>query len=412
MKYDVIVIGGGPAGMMAAGRAGELGARVLLLEKNQQLGRKLLITGGGRCNISNNIFNPKILADCFGDNGRFLISAFNKFGVKEIINFFNDHGVATKVEKDNQIFPVSNNANDALRALQNYLKESNVKIKFSSEVKKIVSAKNIITKIILQDGQELTADNFIMATGGKSYPATGATGDAYSWLKQLGHKIITPRPALTPIWLRENYGQQLEGLSLSQVRVVLIQNKKRIASLTGDIIFTSQGLSGPAIINISRHVKDLQKQESFLEIDFLPAINNEDLDKKLQLVFAANSNKLIKNILGTLVAPKLADLFVDLAQINQNKKSNGLTRDERHKIIKLLKSFELKIGGLGDFNKAIITAGGVDLKEIDPKSMRSKIISNLLVAGEILDIDGPTGGYNLQVCWSTGYVAGENSTEK
>ena len=419
MKYDVVIIGGGPAGIMAAGRAGELGARVLLLEKNERLGKKLLITGGGRCNITNNIIDPKLIAANFGPTGKFLISAFNKFGVKEIIDFFNNRGVTTKIEKDNQVFPISNRSAEVLQALTAYLKEGQAEIKLSAEVKKIITDKNKITKVILTSGQKIEADKFIIATGGKSYSITGSTGDAYAWLKKLGHTIIPPRPALVPIILKEKFIKKLEGLSLSQIQITLFNEQKKIISLNGDAIFTARGLSGPAILNLSRYINeksissDINSKASAanfsLSIDLFPEINREELTKKLQSLLTKNGNKLFRNVLGNLVPLKMADLLNELAKISPNKKANAINKDDQNKIIELLKSFELEIDCLDNYDKAIITAGGVDLKEIDPKTMRSKIISNLFLAGEILDLDGPTGGFNLQVCWSTGYVAGENT---
>lgn len=412
MRYDVIIIGGGPAGIIAAGRAGELGARVLLLEKNERLGVKLLITGGGRCNLTNYILDPKILASNFGPSGKFLISAFNKFGAKDIIDLLSDYNVPTKIKKNNQVFPLSNKATDVSQALKNYLKQSRVEIKLGSQVKKIITRQSNIAKIELADGQILTAANYIIATGGKSYPATGSTGDGFAWLKKLGHHIIPLRPSLVPIITKEKFIKQIEGVSLEQAKICLLADQKKIISFSGDLIFTSQGLSGPAILNLSRYVNGGQGKKQWLEIDFVPEISQDELDKKFQNILASNGNKQLKNILDIFIPQRLANTIINLIPINPEILGNAIDKEKRKKIIKLLKSFQLEIKGPDDYSRAMVTAGGIDLKEVDSKNMRSKIISNLFIAGEILDIDGPTGGFNLQACWSTGYVAGENAIQK
>jgi hypothetical protein len=406
MKYDVAIIGGGPAGMMAGGRAGELGFKVVLLEKNSKLGIKFISTGGGRANLTN-LKSDRALAEKFGENGKFLLSGFSKFGPEELLEFFNSRGLKTKVEDENRVFPESNLANDALKILLDYLKAGEVEVKFNSAVKKIIAKENKIEKVILNNNTEIIADNFIICAGGKARPATGSTGDAYTWLKQLGHTIIEPRPALTPIILKDKFIKDLEGLSLKGVKICCFKKDKRVCSGVGSAIFTSNGISGPTILNLSEVIGREDLKDLILKIDFFPELDFTDLDKKLQQEFASG-NSLFKNALSKLVQPKLVETMVKLSGIKQDKKLNLITKEERKTLIHLLKEFNLSIAGLESFDKAIVTAGGVDLKEVDPKTMKSKIISNLYLAGEILNLTGPTGGYNLQLCWTTGYVAGDN----
>ena len=407
MKYDVAIIGGGPAGMMSAGRAGELGARVILLEKNNNLGSKLLITGKGRCNITNNTDENRELIKRFGKNGRFLYSALHKFGVNEIIDFFEKRGVKTKVERGNRIFPESDKAQDVLDVLINYLKESKVGIKTNAEVKKIIKKDHKIEKIILIGGREIIADKFVICTGGKSYPATGSTGDAYKWLKQLGHNIIEPRPSLAPVIAKEKIVKDLEGLSLKNVEISIFEKGKKIDSRFGEAIFTADGLSGPIILDLSKRIGEELPGDIELKIDFKPALDFKTLDQRVQKDFQERSNKLFRNSLDNLLPQKIIPVIVKLSKIDSEKKVNLITKEERKRLLHLLKEFTLSVKSLYGYDKAIITAGGVDLKEVDPQTMKSKIVDNLYFAGEVLDLDGPTGGYNLQVCWSTGFVAGE-----
>jgi len=409
MKYDVAIIGGGPAGMMAAGKAGEFGARVVLIEKNPNLGVKLLVSGKGRCNITNNTDEPREMINRYGRNGKFLFSAFHKFGVKETINFFESRGVETKVERGNRIFPVSDKSRDVLDVLIDYLKKSKVEIKINTAVKKIIANKNKIEKIILYNGGEIIADKFIICTGGKSYPAMGSTGDGHQWLKKIGHTITTLYPVLTPVIVKEKLVKELEGLSLKNVEISIYKDNKKIDSRFGEAIFTNNGMSGPIILDMSKKINEELGDKLKLQIDFKPALDFATLDKRLQKDFQEMSNKMFKNSLDKLLPQKLISVIIKLSGIDPDKKVNLITKDERKKLLHLLKEFSLEIKGVVGYEKAIVTAGGVDLSEIDPKTMKSKLIDNLYFAGEILDLDGPTGGYNLQVCWSTGYVAGESA---
>ena len=411
MKYDVVVIGGGPAGMMAAGRAGEKGGKVVLIEKNRKLGLKLFLTGKGRCNIAHQETNLREFVNKFGLNGKFLFSPLSKFSIEDTINFFKKRRVHLKVERGNRIFPVSDSSRDVVRALVGYLIKSKVDIKTGTEVKKIMYSSGKIKKIILKDGQEILADNFIICTGGKSYPITGSTGDGYRWLKKIGHTISKLRPALTPLILKEKFIKDLEGLSLKNVDISLYRDNKKIDSRFGEAIFTSIGISGPIILDLSKRVGlEIEKEgDLILRIDFKPALDFTKLDQRIQRDFKKTNNKIFKNSLDDLLPQKLIPVILKLSGVNLSKKVNLITSLERKKILHLLKEFDLHIKGLDDYRKAIITSGGVKLNEIDPLAMKSKIIPNLSLAGEVLDLDGPTGGYNLQVCWTTGWVAGDKA---
>ena len=410
LKYNLAVIGGGPAGMMASGTAGALGARVVLLEKNPLLGIKLMVTGKGRCNITNVEDETRKLVEKYGPQGKFLFSALNKFNTKDTVDFFESLGVQIKVERGGRIFPKSDMAKSVLDALKLYLKNGNVEIKYNSAVKKIIAQKGKIEKIILTDNSEIIADKYLIATGGKSYPKTGSTGDGYKFLKELGHTIIEPRPSLTPIIIKEKFISALEGLSLKNVEVSIWNNKK-IASRFGEALFTASGLSGPVILDLSKIIGENLKTDLGLKIDFKPALDEDTLDKRIQRDFTDAGKKMFKNSLNQLLPQKLIPIIIELSKIPENKKISEITKMERQNLVKLLKEFPLTITGLIGYEKAIITAGGVSLKEVDPSTCASKIISNLYLAGEVLDIDGPTGGYNLQVCWSTGHLAGESAVK-
>lgn len=397
--------------MMAAGRAGELRASVVLLEKNNKLGIKLLMTGGGRCNITNQAIESKNLVDIYGKNGKFLFSALSGFGVSEVIDFFQASGVKIKTEQNGRVFPVSNSAKDILDALKRYLSDSGVKVKTGSDVKKIISRDNKIEKVVLANGEEILADKYIICVGGKSYPASGSAGDGYAWLKKLGHEIVKLVPALTPIIVKNKIVKELEGLSLTDAEVVLYKDNKKITAGRGEMIFASNGLSGPLALNLSREVGRLLSLKMLLRIDFYPDYSQTELDQKMQVDFKTDSNKTFKNLLSKSLSPRLALAVLQTLKINPDKQVNSVSKEERRQVVRLLKEFSLEIAGVGDFDRAMVTAGGIKLSEVDPKTMKSKLIDNLYLAGEILDLDGPTGGYNLQICWSTGYRAGESATQ-
>jgi predicted Rossmann fold flavoprotein len=408
-NYDVAVIGGGPAGMMAAIRAGELGKKVILVEKNNEPGAKLLLTGKGRCNITHAEFNLRKLVLEYGKNGDFLFSPFSFFSVRNTIDFFENLGLKIKVERGKRAFPESDKAKDVLDVLVAKLKKSGVEILCGSEAKGFEKQGNKITKLLLKNG-EIIAKNYIICTGGKAFPGTGSTGDGFDWVTNLGHKVTELAPALVPIKIKEDYGKELQGLSLKNVEIGVFQNGKKEVSEFGECLFAHFGLSGPIILDISKKAGELLKEgkvEIFL--DMKPALDLQTLDKRLQRDFTKYSNKLFKNSLDDLLPQKMIPLIIRLSKIDPEKKVNSITKTERYDLVKLLKGVKMEAEGLLDFREAIVTSGGIFLKEIDGKTMKSKLVGNLFFAGEILDIDGPTGGYNLQVCWSTGYLAGNSA---
>lgn len=419
-KFDVAVIGAGPAGMMAAGAAAESGAKVILLEKNQQLGRKLLSTGNGRCNITNAEFNLRKLVENYGKDGKFLFHAFSVFGPKEVIDFFEELGVKTKIEKDNRVFSVSEKAVDVLNALKRYLIENKVNISLDSKVSRIIFKDNKIEKLVV-GGREIIANKYIFCTGGKSYPITGSTGDGFKWASDSGHSISELLPALVPIKVkpasakgygeaRENWVKDLQGLTLRDVKISVSQNNKKHFQEIGDILFTHFGLSGPAILNISKIIGELLKQgEVKLYLDLFRNLNIEDLDKKIQEKINKNPKKSVKNFFADFMPQRFVPVFIKNLGIMTDKQANNITKKERKAIANLLKNIEVVATELLGFDLAMVTSGGVLLKEIDDKTMKSKIINNLFFSGEIINIDGKTGGFNLQACWSTGYLAGKNA---
>ena len=393
--------------MIAAGRAGESGAKALLLEKNSSLGIKLLITGHGRCNITNKTDSPREMAEKFGRNGKFLISAFSRFGVKETIGFFENRGIKTKVEKNNRVITGSDKAEDVLNALIAYMEKGGVEVKFNAEVRSIEASNSRIDKVTLSTGEEVFAGRFIVCTGGKSYPATGSTGDGFEWAKALGHTVVRPAPSLTPVILRDEFIKELEGLSLRDVRVTAYKDKRKFDSSVGEAVFTARGMSGPLIINMSKTIRKELPGDVVLKIDLVPELDLIELDLKLLKDFQEAPNRQIKNCLDMLLPQKLVPVIMKTAGVDPEKKANRVTKEERKELLRLIKEFEVHVAGLHGFEKAVITSGGVELSEVDSRTMKSKLIENLYFAGEVLDLDGPTGGYNLQVCWSTGYCAGE-----
>jgi predicted Rossmann fold flavoprotein len=410
-QYDLAIIGAGPAGMMAAVRASECGANVILLEKNQMPGIKLLMTGKERCNITNAESDVLKFAAHFGKKGKFLLSALHRFGMKETIGFFHKNQLQTITEQGGRIFPASNKAGDVLELFLRLIERKNVTLLTNCRIKKITKKQDTIERIVL-DNAEIKAGNYLISTGGLSYPRTGSTGEGYKWAKQLGHKVIKPEPALTPILVKEKWVSELEGLSLKNVRISVYQNNRKKDDRFGEALFTGFGMSGPIILDISKSIGQLLVNgETKLFIDFKPALDLNMLDKRILRDLETYNKRAIKNLLPELLPGKMITIILKQADIYPDKKGHSITKDERKKLRLLIKQFPLTVKALSGFNRAIITAGGVALKEIDPKTMRSRIIKNLYFAGEILDLDGPTGGYNLQVCWSTGYLAGENAAK-
>ena len=413
----VVIIGGGPAGMIAGIKAAKEGNKVYIYEKNKMLGKKLLITGKGRCNITSSIDMDEFIKNVPG-NGRFLYSAFQSFTNQDIINLLKENGVKVKEERGNRIFPVSDSAQDVLNALIKELKKNNVQIREDSAVEKIVVKDGIVKGIVLKNKQEIDADKVILATGGKSYPGTGSTGDGYKMVEKLGHTITKVQGSLVPLEADLDICKELQGLSLRNVGILIkdIQNNKKIYEDFGEMLFTHIGVSGPTILSGSAHILRYKNIDELLRegkvklyIDLKPALTEEVLNSRLLRDFEENKNKAFKNSLDNLLPKKMIDMVIELSNINENKKVNEITKEERLNLIRLLKNFEVTIDGFRPIEEAIVTAGGINIKEINPKTMESKLVSGLFFAGEVIDVDAYTGGFNLQIAYSTGYVAGTNS---
>lgn len=407
-KFDTVVIGGGPAGMMAAIGASENGGHVLLLEKNATLGRKLLITGKGRCNITQVSCDDKEFVEKLGKKGRFMFSSLNAFGPQDVIDFFEKNGVETRVERGGRVFPVSDDAKDVLKVLTQVMKKNGVKILTGKKVLGFDVKGGKIESVKIE-GSEFLADKFVVATGGKSYPVTGSTGDGYSWAKELGHTIVDPRPSLVPLKVKEQWVKDLQGLSLKNVRLNVFQNEKKVDSRFGEMLFTHFGISGPIVLDVSKKIGELLKDGGVeLSVDLKPALDFGQLKQRLQRDFNNNPKKSFRNYLPDLLPKKMVEVMLELSEIEPDKQLCVIGGDEKKKLTSLLKDLRMEVEGLLDFDHAIVTTGGVDLRQVDSKTMQSRIVENLYFAGEILDLDAPTGGFNLQICWSTGYVSGSN----
>lgn len=415
---DVIVIGGGPSGMMAAISASQKGKKVLLLEKNSSLGKKLLITGKGRCNVTSSLPIEEFIKNTPG-NGKFLYSSYNSFTNKDIINFLEKQGLKLKEERGNRIFPVTDKAKDVLDCFEKKLKQLNVKILYNQKVIEILTLEeNKIKKVmgVKTENNTFYADKVILATGGKSYPLTGSTGDGYELAQKIGHTITKIRPSLVPLstYNLELLGN-LQGLSLKNVKIKFVDRCKNkvIYEDFGEMLFTHFGVSGPVILSGSAHLVRyknidnlMQNKKLVLEIDFKPALSEEQLDSRILRDFSAEKNKAFKNSLDKLLPQKLIPVIIKLSEIDENKQVNSITKEERLALVRLLKCFEVHIKNFRKIEDAIITSGGINIKEINPKTMESKLVSGLFFAGEVIDVDCYTGGFNLQVAYSTGYVAG------
>ncbi len=412
-NYDLIVIGGGASGMIAAGRAGERGLRVLLIEKNAQLGRKILITGNGRCNILNNIEDEHMLLEKYGNSKPFLYSLFAKFGRKDAYDFFDLHGLPLVIEENNRVFPKSQNAQDVVDFLSDYMRKSNAEIKMGGVVNSI-QAKDGSIESITCNGEVFTADEYIFATGGTSRPETGSTGDGYKWLSQLGHTVISPTPSLVPLSVREKWPKELSGISLENMRISFFVNGKKEFKLDGRLLFTHFGISGPLILNSASKVSKLLSIGTVTaEIDMFPSKDIADLERQIISVFDENKNKSLKNIVSELVPAGMGKGILTLlaAHLDTETKVHSITKEDRKKIVNLFKALPITITGLMGLDRAIVADGGLPLTEVDMKTMRSKKVNNLFVTGDLLHINRPSGGFSLQLCWSTGYVAG-SSVEK
>ena len=411
----MIVIGAGAAGMMAAIAASENGAKVTLLEHNEKTGKKVFITGKGRCNITNACETEKFF-DHVISNGKFLYSAFYRLDNQAVIRFFEEAGCKCKEERGERIFPVSDHSSDVIAALNRKMTQNKVDVRLHTKVKELLfeetEERKEVVGVILSSGQKLCADKVIVATGGKSYEATGSTGDGYRFAIDAGHSIKEIKPALVPFTVEETWCMTMQGLALKNVGILLQSGKKKIYEGFGEMLFTHFGVSGPLILSASSHyVKKYLGQPVTLSIDLKPALTKEQLDKRILRDFEKNKNKQFKNSLDGLLPAKMVPVIIKLSGILPEKKVNEITKEERAGLVDLLKNLTMHINGTRDFKEAIITQGGINVKEINPSTMESKIIKNLYFAGEVLDLDAVTGGFNLQIAWSTGYLAGVSAAE-
>ncbi len=402
----VIVIGGGPAGMMAAYAASCQGHAVTVLEQNEKLGKKLFITGKGRCNITNAGDMDNLFANVMS-NRKFLYSAFYTFDNEQVLSFFENQGLRTKVERGNRVFPLSDHSSDVIAALSRALKSQNVDIRLHTKVQSLLIRDEAACGVVLSDGKTVEADDVIVATGGISYPSTGSTGDGYRMAEESGHALVECTPSLVPFETKEDWVKDLQGLSLRNVTVSIYHGKKKLYEDFGEMLFTHFGVSGPLVLSASGMIKPIQfKQELCMYIDLKPALDAEQLDKRILREFDAAMNKQFKNVIGSLMPAKMIPVVIRLSEIDPDKKVNEVSREERQHLVQLLKRLPLTINGLRGWNEAIITKGGVSVKDINPSTMESKKVSHLFFCGEVLDLDALTGGYNLQIAWSTGYLAG------
>ncbi len=407
---NIIVIGGGPAGMFAAIAAAENGHKVTLLEKNEKLGKKLYITGKGRCNITNASDMEVLFANVM-TNAKFLYSAFYAYDNQRVIDFFEENGLATKVERGNRVFPVSDHSSDVIATLAKVLRQKGVEVCLHTQVKEILTEacgeETKVSGVLLANGKQMSADDVIVATGGFSYQTTGSTGDGYRFAKALGHEVTDIYPSLVPFEAKEDYVKEMQGLSLRNVQVRIYQNKKLLYDEFGEMLFTHFGVSGPLMLSASALLEPKQtSQELQMEIDLKPALTVEQLDKRVLHDFEEAKNKQFKNSIGKLFPAKMIPAILELSGIDPDKKVNEITKEERAGFIRLIKAFPVTLTGLRSFKEAIITKGGIKVKEVNPSTMESKLVRHLYFCGEVLDLDALTGGYNLQIAWSTGYLAG------
>ena len=407
----VIVVGGGAAGMFAAIAAAKNGHQVTLYEKNEKLGKKIFITGKGRCNITN-AADMEELFDAVVTNSKFLYSSFYGYTNQNVIDFFEDAGVPVKIERGNRVFPISDHSSDVIRALEREMKKVGVKVCLNTEVKSVEAEKGKFNKVVLKDTTTQAADACIVATGGLSYRSTGSTGDGFRFAENVGHKVTQCFPSLVPMETKEPWICELQGLSLRNVEAKILDGKKELYKDFGEMLFTHFGVSGPLIISASSYVgkkfmdKNGQKKELTLEIDLKPALTEEQLDQRVLRDFEENHNRQFKNAITKLFPTKLSPVMLELGGIDPEKKVNSIEKEERKQFVHLIKHFRMTLTGLRGYLEAIITKGGVNVKEIDPGTMESKLVKGLYFAGEVLDLDALTGGFNLQIAWSTGYAAG------
>lgn len=407
-----IVVGGGAAGMMAAIKAAEAGAEVTLFEKNEKLGKKIYITGKGRCNVTNDCEPDNFFANVVS-NPKFMYSAYYSFDQTRVMELIEENGCALKVERGNRVFPVSDHSSDIIKALARALESKKVKIFLNKEISKLIVEDGVAKGVADSKGKEYFSDEVIICTGGMSYATTGSTGDGYRFAKESGHSIVELKPALVPFTVKESWPLSLQGLALKNVSVILKSGKKKIYEGFGELLFTHFGISGPLILSASSYyAKKYFDREVELFIDCKPALTEEQLNKRLLRDFADRQNKQLKNALDGLLPSKMIPVIIELSGIDAKTYIHDLTKEQRQILISLVKNLPLTVTGTRNFNEAIITQGGIQLKEINPSTMESKLVSHLYFAGEVLDVDALTGGYNLQVAWSTGALAGQSAVEE
>lgn len=403
----IVVIGAGAAGLLCAAKSALQGNDVTVIEKMERPARKLMITGKGRCNVTNATFELEDLISYVPTNPRFLYSAFSNFMPYDTMALFEELGVPLKIERGNRVFPESDKAVDIVDALANYCKSSGAQM-IRGTARAFECDGNKITSIILEDKTKIPCDKVAVCTGGKSYPLTGSTGDGYALAKSVGHTVTEIKPSLVPLVCSNHFIPKLQGLSLKNISISLLENEKEIYSDFGEMLFTHYGLSGPVILSASSHIRNMGKKQYKVNIDLKPALDEQALDKRIQRDFTELSNKDFINSLNKLLPKKLIPVIVVLSGISPSAKVNQITKEERHKLVHLIKNFEVNISGFRPVEEAIVTSGGINVQEIDPRTMKSKIIDNLYFAGEVIDVDAYTGGFNLQIAFSTAVLCAEN----
>lgn len=408
--WDVIVIGGGPAGMMAAGRAAELGRSVLLLEKNPKLGKKLLLTGGGRCNLTNNKQNKRIMAAQYKGSEQFLMSVFSQFDVAKTLDFFNQRGMKTKEEEEGRIFPSSNVSQSVLDVLIKYMNDGGVKVRTNAVVVDIfLDGKKEYITIKLKEGKEFMARSCVIATGGISHPETGSTGDGFAWLGKMGHTIVKNNFALVPIAIKDEWVKKLAGVTLNDIKLTILHNEKKQDVQKGKVLFTHFGISGPTVLNMSKDIGELlHSGEVIIALDLFPKFDHGTLKQKLQNILAAESNKKLKNALGAFVPSAFVPAILAMIGIDGETANHSVRHEDRMKLVKYVKEIPMRVEGLLGADKAIASSGGVALKEVNFKTMQSRIAPQIYIVGDALNINRPSGGYSLQLCWTTGFIAGSS----
>lgn len=410
MKNKVIIVGAGAAGLMAAVSACENGADTVLIERNERVGRKIMITGKGRCNVTNNCTLVNDLIANVPTNGRFLYSAFTRFMPIDTMEFFENEGVELKVERGNRVFPISDKASDIVDALNSATQRLGVQ-RIHDRVTRLICENGAVSGVELESGEQIFGDKVIICTGGKSYSATGSSGDGYILAQSVGHTVIEPKPSLVPLVAHEGWCSEAQGLSLRNVEITVYdsENYKEVYREFGEMLFTHFGVSGPLILSASTHMRDLGKKKYEIYIDLKPALTFEQLDKRVQSDFLEFANKNFINSLGKLLPQKLIPVIAKLSGIKPTTKTNQITKEMRHKLVNLLKGLKVTAIDFRPIDEAIVTSGGVKVNEIDPKTMKSKLVNGLYFAGELIDVDAYTGGFNLQIAFSTGHLAGESA---